>query len=309
VPDARISVGLPQRLDEGDGPDLVRRFAVRAEELGFAGLWTMDSVPGTATSRARSLEGFHDLTVAAVLTDTIRLGIAVIVLPERQPGLLARELATIDQISGGRLTVGVGVGRKDPGVLGFPVERRVLRFRENLEVIRRLWSGDDVSYDGELYRFAGVNVEPKPVQRPGPPIWFGAGAPPALRRAAELGDGWMGAGSSGSADFPGQAKLLADALRERGRDLAAFPTGKRVYIAVEDTEERARELLAPRLDGYYGAPGITERVAVCGPAEACAEQLRELVAAGAGELLLNPFYDYAEQLERLATVAELVRAP
>jgi probable F420-dependent oxidoreductase len=307
VADVRISVGLPQLLED-DGVGIVRRFAARAEELGFAGLWTMDSVPGSATSRMRSLEGLHDLTVAAVVTQTIRLGVAVIVLPERQPGLLARELATIDQISGGRLIVGVGVGRNDPatGSLGFPVERRVLRFRENLEVMRRLWAGDDVSHDGELYRFAGVNVEPKPVQRPGPPVWFGAGAPPALRRAAELGDGWMGAGSSASADFPGQAKLLTDALREAGRDPAAFPFGKRVYIAVEDTAERARERLTPRLDAFYAAPGITERVAVCGPAEACAEQLRELVAAGAEELLLNPFYDYDEQLEKLVEVAELV---
>jgi probable F420-dependent oxidoreductase len=308
VADVRISVGLPQFLED-DGVGIVQPFAARAEELGFAGLWTMDSVPGSATSRARSLEGFHDLTVAAVVTQTIRLGVAAIVLPERQPGLLARELATIDQISGGRLTVAVAVGRKDPGLLGYPVERRVLRFRENLEVIRRLWSGDDVSYEGELYSFAGVNVEPRPVQRPGPPIWFGAGAPPALRRTAELGDGWMGAGSSSSAAFVDQAELLADALRERGRDPAAFPMGKRVYIAVEDTEERARERLTPRLDGFYAAPGITERVAVCGPAEACAEQLRKLVDAGAEELLLNPFYDYAGQLEKLGTVAELVRAP
>jgi alkanesulfonate monooxygenase SsuD/methylene tetrahydromethanopterin reductase-like flavin-dependent oxidoreductase (luciferase family) len=106
-----------------------------------------------------------------------------------------------------------------------------------------------------------------------------------------------------------QVKLLADALREEGRDPAAFPIGKRVYIAVEDTEELARERLTPRLDGFYAAPGMTDRVAVCGSPEACAEQLRGLVAAGAGELLLNPLYDPLEQLEKLATVSELVRAP
>jgi len=140
-------------------------------------------------------------------------------------------------------------------------------------------------------------------------VWFGAGAPPAVRRAARLGDGWMGAGSSSSAAFAEQVVQLADALRAEGRDPDAFPIGKRVYIAVENTEARARERLTPRLDGFYAAPGITDRVAVCGPPEACAEQLRELVAAGAGELLLNTLYNYPAQLERLAIVAELVRSP
>ena len=102
-------------------------------------------------------------------------------------------------------------------------------------------------------------------------------------------------------------RVLVDALRETGREPDAFPIGKRVYIAVEDTEQRGRDRLTPILDGMYDVPGLTERVAVCGPAEACAEQLRGLVAAGAGVLLLNPMYDYLDQLEALATVAALVR--
>jgi alkanesulfonate monooxygenase SsuD/methylene tetrahydromethanopterin reductase-like flavin-dependent oxidoreductase (luciferase family) len=191
--------------------------------------------------------------------------------------------------------------------LGFPEDRRVRRLVENLEVMRALWAQDDVSFDGELYRFAGVTIGPKPVQRPGPPVWFGAGAERALRRAARLGDGWMGAGSSTSAAFADQVGILAGALRDEGRDPAAFPVGKRVYIAVEDTQARALERLAPRLDGFYAAPGITERVAICGSAHACAEQLAELVATGARELLLNPLYDHMDQLEALAEVAALVR--
>jgi probable F420-dependent oxidoreductase len=308
VAEPRISVGLPQLL-LGQPVDVIQRYAVRAEELGFAGLWTVDSVPGAATSRVPALEGLHVLTTAAAATRTIRLGVAVIVLPARNPAHLARELATIDQLSGGRLTVGVGVGRDDPAAesLGLPGDRRVRRFREGLEVMRTLWSQDVVSYEGEIYRFTGVTIEPKPVQRPGPPVWFGAGAPPAVRRAAKLGAGWLGAGSASSAAFADQSRILADALRDEGRDPDAFPVGKRVYIAVEDTEARARERLTPRLDGFYDAPGITDRVAVCGPPEACADQLRELVAAGAGELLLNPLYDYLEQLEALDAVAALLR--
>ncbi len=305
----RISVGLPQLLEDDGSADVLPRFAARAEELGFAGLWTVDSVPGSATTRVPSLEGLHALTAAAVVTRTIRLGISVIVLPARNPAYLARELATIDRISGGRLTVGVGIGRNDPvaAALGIPVDRLVLRLREGLEVMRALWSGDDVSYEGELFRLDGVTLEPKPVQRPGPPVWFGAGAPPALRRAARLGDGWMGAGSVGSAAFVEQVGVLRAALQDEGRDPAAFPIAKRVYLAVEDTAAEAFERMRPRLDTFYSAPGMTERVAMYGPPEALAEQLGELVAAGATELLLNPIYDSLGQLEALAEVAALLR--
>jgi probable F420-dependent oxidoreductase len=308
VSEPRISVGLPQLLHD-EPPDAVRRYAVRAEELGFARLWTLDSVPGSATARVPLLDGLHVLTTAAAVTGAIGLGIAVVVLPARNAAQLAKELATIDRLSGGRLIVGVGVGRSEPTAtgLGLPAGQRARRLREGVEVLRTLWAEDDAAYDGEFYRFAGMTLEPKPVQRPGPPVWFGAGSPPALRRAARIGDGWLGAGSSPSATFPEQVRILTDGLREAEREPEAFPIGKRVYIAVEDTEQRARARLTPILDGMYGAPGLTERVAVCGPAEACAEQLRDLVAAGARELLLNPMYDYVGQLEALATVAALVR--
>ena len=305
----RISVALPQLLPEQAPPGIVSRHAVRAEELGFAGLWVLDAVPGSATSRVPLLGGLHVLATAAAVTHAISIGIAVIVLPAHNATVLARELATIDRLSGGRLTVGVGVGRKEPtaGGLGLPTGHRARRLEEGVAVLRALWADGDASYDGEYYRFAGVRLEPKPLQRPGPPVWFGAGTPPALRRAARIGDGWLGAGSSPLTAFPEQRGILLDALREAGRDPDAFPVGKRVYIAIEDTEQRARDRLTPILDGMYDVPGLTERVAVCGPPEACAEHLRSLVAAGARELLLNPMYDYLEQLEALAAVAALVR--
>ena len=118
-----------------------------------------------------------------------------------------------------------------------------------------------------------------------------------------MGDGWLAAGSSPSPAFADSLRIVTEALAEFGRDPAAFAVGKRVYIAVEDSEQRARERLTPVLDGMYDSPGLTERVAVCGPPAACAAQLRELVAVGAGELLLHPMYDHLEQLERLADVA------
>jgi len=304
----RISVGLPQLLPD-QAAEVIRRYAVRAEQLGFAGLWSLDSVPGSATSRVALLDGLHVLTTAAAVTGTIRLGVAVIVLPARNAAHLAREIATVDRLSGGRLIVGVGVGRREPTAagLGLPAGQRARRLEEGVEVLRTLWADGEASYDGQFYRFGRMTLGPKPVQRPGPPVWFGAGTPPALRRAARMADGWVCAGSSASADFLDQARLLRNALRELGRDPEVFPIGKRVYIAVDDTERRARDRLTPILDGMYDAPGLTSRVAVCGPPEACAERLRALVTAGARELLLHPMYEHIEQLDALASVAALVR--
>jgi probable F420-dependent oxidoreductase len=304
----RVSVALPQLLRD-EAADLVVRYAKRAEELGFAGLWSLDSVPGSATSRVPLLDGLHLLTTAATATEAIRLGIAVVVLPARNPAQLAKELATVDRLSAGRLTVAVGIGRREPTAagLGLPTGHRGHRLEEGVEVLRALWADGPATHDGEIYKFDDLTIEPKPVQRPGPPIWFGAGSPPALRRAARIGDGWLAAGSSPAAAFAHNLEIVTDALREFGRNPEEFAVGKRVYLAIEDSEQRARERLTPVLDGMYSNPGLTERVAVCGPVDECAAQLRELVAAGARELLLHPMYDYLEQLERVARVAALLQ--
>ena len=302
-------MALPQIAVSGQR-ELVARYAARAEELGFDGLWSLDSALAGGTSHTPIVDGLHTLTFAAAHTSAARLGIAVIVLPRRVPALLARELASIDRLSGGRLTVGVGLGGSDgsEAALGVPVDRRARRLSEGVEILRAAWSQDEVSYGGELFSFSGVSLEPKPLQQPGPPIWFGAGKPPALRRAARLGDGWIGAGSSATADFLEQVPLLRRELEAAGRDPDAFPKSKRVYVAVEDDEAEGRERLAAVLDNMYGRPGLTDRVAICGPAERIAEEVRTLRDAGAHELLLHSLYSPLEQLERLAEVRRLALA-
>ena len=305
----RISVALPQLLAD-DHAALVARYARRAEELGFAGLWTLDSAPGGPTWSASLLDGLHLLTHAGAVTDQIRLGTAVIVLPRRNPVLLAKQLATLDQLSGGRLTVGVGLGGSDEGLegLGLPVGRRVRRFNEAVAVMRALWSEKEADVEGELYRFSGLALEPKPVQRPGPPLWFGGGAPPALRRAARAADGWIGSGSSSSEDFFAQIAALDEELVAAGRASdPAFAKAKRVYIVVDDDTGRATERLAAVIEPMYGREGMAARCGICGPVEHCVERLQTLVAAGAGELLLHGFVDPLEQLEALAEVAAVLR--
>jgi probable F420-dependent oxidoreductase len=307
----RLAVGLPQTL-EGVDPRPVAAYAIKAETLGFAGLWTLDSPPLNRTAHWPLLDGLHTLSHVAAVTDAPRLGVAVVVLPRRNPAVLARELATIDRLSAGRLTVGVGLGRIDDADtldgLGLPVDRPVRRLVEGVEVMRAAWAQNEANHDGELYRFSSVPLEPKPLQRPGPPVWFGGGVPAALRRAARLGDGWIGSGSSSIEDFVEQAPVVARELEDTGRDRGRFTIAKRVYIAVEDDAEVARRRLTAVLDAMYAWPGLGERVGVAGTAEQCVQQLRRLVDAGAEELVLAPMYGHLAQLDGLAEVARLLRA-
>ena len=304
----RFSVGLPQTL-EGDDPRPVAGYAVRAQALGFAGLWSLDAAVGGPISHNAVLDGLHVLSHVAAVTDDVRLGIAVIVFPRRNPAQLAKDLATIDRLSRGRLTVGIAIGSDDERVaaLGFPTDRRVRRLVEGLGVMRALWAQEAAAHDGELFRFSGVRMEPKPLQRPGPPVWFGARAEPAVRRAVRLGDGWIGAGSSSSEDFVAQAATVRRAVEEQGRDPARFAIAKRVYIAVEDDERVARSRLTAVLDPMYAMPGLTDRCGLWGTPERCAEALRALADAGAGELVLSPLYGHLAQLEALAEVVRLAR--
>ena len=305
----RFSVGLPQTIEADDARPIVA-YAQRAEHLGFTALWTLDSGMGGPTSHWPLLDGPQVLAFAAGVTREIRLGVAVIVMGRRQPVLLAKEMASLDRLSGGRLTVGVGLGApagEKVAALGFPVDRPVRRLVEGVEIMRAVWSSDAARHEGELFRFADVDVQPKPRSRPGPPIWFGAGREPALRRAARLGDGWIGAGSSSADAFAAQVPVVREELKAAGRDPGRFAIAKRVYVAVEDDEAVGRRRAAAILDEMYGVPGLADRCAVCGPPERIAETIRAVVDAGAQEVLLNPVYGHLAQLERLPEVVRLVR--
>lgn len=297
----RFSVPLPQLAG-----DDVATFARRAEELGFDGFWTLDSAVAGRTAHNPMLDGLQLLSYVAAITKTPTLGVAVIVLPRRNAALLAKELATVDQLSGGRVVAGVGLGVSDgsEAALGFPTDRHVRRMTETVKAMRAFWTQEEASFDGELLSFSGVRIQPKPVATL--PIWFGGAHPNAIRRAARLADGWIGAGSQATAAVLDQLRLLREQLEQAGRDPAVFPTAKRVYISVESDEQTARDKLTPILDGMYGAPGLTDRVAVCGTAEQVADGIRPLIDAGVGEILLHFLHESSEQLEAAAEVRRLL---
>jgi probable F420-dependent oxidoreductase len=291
-------IAIPQVFGETpvDLP-LVRRFIATAETLGYDSLWVQDWI----FSAVPALEPLSLLSYTAALTSRLRLGTSVLLAPLRNPVHLAKLLSGLDHLCQGRLTVGIGIGGHVPEALfGLPSEQRVRRFVEGIEVMKALWTEPAASVNGSLWWFADVAMEPKPVQKPHPPIWFGARQPPALKRAVHHGDGWMGAGSSSTADFVVQHGLIQRFLDEARRDPAGFAVSKRVYVAVDGDRDRAERRLRDWFGLRYRSPELGSRVGVWGSSAECVEKLAAVTRAGARHLLLNPMFDDMEHLEVLA---------
>jgi len=297
----RFAISIPQYVADGSfDPGATRRYLARAEELGYASAWTQEQVLGTIPH----LGPVETLTFAAACTERMRLGCAVFITSLHSPVHLAKSLSTLDQISRGRLDVGVAIGGRNRMFSAFAVdpESFVARFNEGLRLMRALWTEPRVSFTGRFWQLDGAAMEPKPFQKPGPPVWFGASAPAALRRAVRHGDGFFGAGSQTTAQFAEQVQIVRDELAGQHRDPASFPLAKRVYIAVDDDAGRAHDRMSAALDRLYGSFGLRDMtpVSVFGPPDACVRGLRDVAAAGAELILVNPLFDDEEQMERLS---------
>jgi alkanesulfonate monooxygenase SsuD/methylene tetrahydromethanopterin reductase-like flavin-dependent oxidoreductase (luciferase family) len=233
----------------------------------------------------------------------------VYVTPLHSPVHLAKSLSTLDQLSGGRLEVGVGAGGKQRAFAAFDVDPAtyIARFTEGVALMKACWTEPTITFDGRFWQLHGAVMEPKPIQKPFPPLWFGGGHPNALRRAVRFGGGFFGAGSSTTAQFRDQVRELRTILTDEGRDGAEFPVAKRVYIHVDEDAERARRLVSQNLAQIYAdiAADFTA-VAVFGSPTTCIEGVREVIDAGAELVLFTPLHDEAVQMERLA--AEVVSA-
>ena len=293
-----VGIAMPQFFQEGPTDmELVRHWVTRAEELGFDSLWNQEDITGDDPS----LEPLTQLSYAAALTSRVRLGVSVMVLPLRNPVQLAKSLGSLDQMSNGRLTVGVGIGGRQNmyPAFGHSTDRRVRRFTEMLDVMKALWTEPLANYQGHFWQLEDVPMEPKPMQKPHPPVWFGGRHPDALRRAVRHGDGWMGAGSSTTATFLECTQQVKTFLEEADRDPATFPISKRVYLAVDDNEKRAEERITTWFDNRYHNAALGPQVSVWGSAAKVAEELGKIVNGGAEMVMLNPMFDHMEHMEQL----------
>jgi probable F420-dependent oxidoreductase len=297
----RYAISVPQLIPDGSfQPADLRAYLDRAEALGFESAWTTEQLLGSAPN----LSPIELLTFAAACNERLRFGCAVFVAPLHNPVHLAKRISTLDQLTRGRLEIGVGIGGRNRMFSAFdvdPADNLVTRFNEGLQVMKALWTQPRIDIDGRFWQLTGATMEPKPFQKPYPPLWFGGSTPAALRRAVRHGNGFFGAGSTTTAKFAEQVRFVRETLTETSGDPDDFRIAKRVYIAVDDDPERAEQRMATALIDFYGEFGKTLLpVAVHGTPKDCIQGLREVAAAGAGMILVNPLFDEAAHMERLA---------
>tara|TARA_Y100000590_G_scaffold20176_1_gene23569 strand:+ start:1106 stop:1987 length:882 start_codon:yes stop_codon:yes gene_type:complete len=192
-------------------PEIISLVAKTSEECGFHSLWSPEHIVlldeysskypynpdgkmGFAPEEMDFLDPFLALTYAAAETNTIRLGTGICLVPERNPLVTAKEVASLDRLSGGRFDFGVGIGwlKEEFEAIGVPWSKRAQRTADYLEAMQAAWSPGASSHKGDFCEFSKVRSYPKPTQQPHPPIFFGGESEPALRRVGELGDGWWG---------------------------------------------------------------------------------------------------------------------
>ena len=226
----QISAWFPTR-DIGTDPVRIRDWAQAAEELGYDHIEVPAHVFGATardgwSPRYNEQDAFHETFVTlgflAGVTTTIGLASGVLILPQRQTGVVAKQATQVDILSGGRLRLGVGVGwnHVEYEALNEDWKSRGTRQREQVEVLKKLWCDDLVTYQGRFHQFTEVNITPRPVQRP-IPVWFGGSSDAVVKRAAQIGDGWM---PIMAPDHEAEAKLeqLRNHLSDCGRDTSAF---------------------------------------------------------------------------------------
>ncbi|QRP48453.1 LLM class flavin-dependent oxidoreductase [Amycolatopsis sp. FDAARGOS 1241] len=291
----RYAIAIPQYYSDGSfDPGAFREYLARAEEAGYHSAWTQEAVFG----RRPQLSPMEAMTFAAACTDTLRLGCTVFVSTLHIPAQLAKSTASLDQLSRGRLEMGVGSGGKNRpyAAFGMQPDRYLARFTEGVELLKALWTQETVDHDGDFWQLSGAGITPRPFQKPHPPLWFGGSGPKALRRALDLGTGFFGAGSTPTTAFADQVRFVRS---ENPRP--DFEIAKRVYIAIDADAARARERVNAELTALYGglSPDV-EAAAIAGTPDDCVRAVREVLDAGAELVLFTPLFDQAEHADLIA---------
>lgn len=297
-----FGISLPHRSPDVIDMRAVHAVAQRADALGFSDLWVTENTLDHVTC----FDPVVILTYAAAVTSRIRLGASVVVLAIHSPLMVAHQWATLDYVSNGRAILGVGLGREHHySQFEIPEEGRVARFREEVQLIKSLWTQEKTTFQGRFYHLEDATMSPKPVQKPHLPLWMGVGHPNAVRRSAALSDGWMGSGGSSIAEFGRSVPILKEALATAGRDPEAFPISKRIFMAVDNDPAVARAELHRWFSEVYHNPGGTDASGIHGTPEQVRGKLEELIAMGANHLMLNPVSRHVEQVEALAEIVGL----
>jgi alkanesulfonate monooxygenase SsuD/methylene tetrahydromethanopterin reductase-like flavin-dependent oxidoreductase (luciferase family) len=243
-------------------------------------------------------------TLTAILSESGNMAVGSVILAiARGPVPMAKTLAAIDILSNGRLFVGLAPGSsaRDYEIVSIDYDERWKRFDEAIQVVRSLWSGDNVGFTGRFYSTAGIDLEPKPLQKPSPPIWIGSwGSDAGLRRIARLGDGWLASAYNTMPNqFTAALARLRDQLKIFGKDPVSFPNAlATMFMYITEDNAETERVLAETLTALLNRPvdQLRERLLVGSP-EVCAEKLAAYKTAGVQRIFIWPIKDEIEQLK------------
>lgn len=293
----KIGVGFSIGRAGIPGPEEICAFAERVEELGLDSIWPSDHV----VTRQPSLDVACLMALFAARTKRIKMGPSVLSLPARDPIHVAKTYASLDHLSGGRrriiMAVGLGGDARECTVSGIPESERGARMREGVEVMRKLWSGPNVTHHGRFFRFENVTIEPRPVGGP-LDVWIGGQSDLALKRVARYGDGWMPSFITAREFAAGMTKLTTYGA-ELGRCIEPGEAGVLLLTHVSRDAEGAREV-ARKLLARAPIPqeALDERSAIGTAAEVVA-RLRAFVDAGCSKFILFPVAPAGELIPQI----------
>jgi len=263
-------------------PDNVVNFAKKCEQMGADSMWTIDRVAYD------NLESLTILAAAAATTRKIRLGTSVLLAGLRHPALLAKTVATLDFISNGRLTLGVGFGSResDFSAVEVPWEGRGSRAVEGIQLMKRLWTEENVTHKGRFFDVQNLTLGPRPIQKP-IPIWTGGSADIALKRAGTWANGFI-CGSSAIPDFPSTWEKVAQYARAAGRDPKEIEKAGLTFMAVNDDHDKAVKTVEGYVMRYYGRlRADVANTSLVGSPAAVAERIEAFLSRGLDTLIIG----------------------
>ena len=264
-------------------PENVVNFAKKCEAMGAHSMWTIDRIAYD------NLEPLTILAAAAGATQRIRLGTSVLLANLRHPSHVAKIVATLDFISNGRVTLGLGFGSResDYKAVELPFEHRGSRAVEQVQLIKRLWNEDNVTHKGRFYHLENISVGPRPVQKPHPPIWTGGSAEVALKRAGTWADGFI-CGSSAIADFPATWDKISGYARAAGRDPNKIAKASLTFMAIDDDQAKAVKTVEDYVMRYYGRlRADVANTSLVGPPNAIIDRVGAFLSKGLDTLIIG----------------------
>jgi probable F420-dependent oxidoreductase len=279
-----------------EGVQFFRGLVEVGDKYGYDSIWLSDRVVGERAS----VEPMVALSMVAAYSDKLKFGTSVLQLPIRSPVVLAKEMATLDYLSNGRLLPAIGLGQEDPReyeACGVSKEDRGRRSDEAMVVIRRLWQEDNVTHEGQFYTLHDVTVNPKPVQVPFLPIWIGGRSTAAQKRVGRTGDGWL-VSSATAREVQEGITVIFDTAAEFGREIEEDHMGALISYYIAPTHEEAAQVAEtyttrPRPDAHfteYSALGTPEQVK---------ETIHNYLEAGASKFVVRPMCPPQQALEQL----------